>query len=110
MYKAGDKINVLDRSWSFGIVNGRYTSYIPMRNLTILKTNLCVMENAYGDKGGEYSQICDLLVTDGKENFYFTPSRLCESADKEIIIRYFSDGKDVTNQISDETKRNLKAL
>lgn len=37
----------------------------------------------------------------------FTHTRYLEPVDKKIELRYFCDGQDVTDSISDETKRNL---
>lgn len=110
MLKAGDKVDMFDRSWAFGIENGEYTSYVPMKNLIIVQINLNVMEDASGQNSGQFSEVCDLLVTNGIGDFYFVPSRFCKPVNKKIEIRYFSDGKDMTDQISDETKRNLKTL
>lgn len=110
MYEIGDKVNIRDRSYGFGIENNRYTSSIPMKNLTIIETGLQVMGNADGQvKSGSFCEVCDLLVKNDV-GYYFIPSQDCKLINKEIIIRYFSDGKDVTDQISDETKRNLKVL
>lgn len=106
MLKVGNKVNMFDRSWAFGIRNGEYTSYVPMKNLIIVKTHLDVMEHVDGDRTGQYSEICDLLVMDDN-GYYFVPSRFCKLAVGEIEIRYFFDGKDVTDKISDKTKRNL---
>lgn len=109
MFKIGDKVNVKDRSYGFGIQGGEYTSLIPMENLTVIKIDLQTTRNIFGKTSGAFSELCDLLVADN-DGFYFIPSQDCKPVDKEIEIRYFSDGKDVTDQISDETKRNLKAL
>jgi len=114
MYKVGDRVNVYDGSWSFGIYNGKYCGCMPHKpfeirqNLLVIETNLSVMENANGGRQGQYSEICDLLITDEGGNFWFIRSEFCKSANKEIEIRYFADGKDVTNKISNKTKRNLR--
>lgn len=116
-YAIGDKVNVEDGSYSFGVYSGRFSSSVPYggngelrKNLTVVETNLSAMRDATGDRTGEYFAVNDLLITDGKGNFWFTQSRFCEPVDKEIEIRYFSDGEDITDEISEETKRNLKSL
>lgn len=110
--KIGDKVNVIDVSYSFGICDGKYFKYgLPFghrSNLTIIETGLFIMETAGGETTGKFRQQNDLLVTDEKGNFWFTQSRFCKLVNKEIEIRYFCDGEDVTDSISDETKRNLK--
>ena len=110
--KIGDKINVRDGSYGFGIRNGEVIQYLnnmddSRKNLTIVKTGLYVMSDADEPRHGAYSRVNDLLVTDGNGNFWFTQSRLCELVDKEIKVKYICNGVDVTGSISDETKRNL---
>ncbi len=103
-YKIGDVVKARDRSYSFGIEGGKYSDGVPYcEPVTVIKTDLTVMEQA---NRGRYTAICDLLVTDGNENYWFTASRFCSLAN-DIEIRYFSNGEDVTDKISDETKRNL---
>lgn len=109
MLKVGNRVNVRDKSYSFGIQNGDYSPRLDsMENLLIVHVDLDTIRHTGEDK--KYCGVNDLLVTDGRSGFWFTQSRFCRLIDKEIEIRYFSDGKDVTNRISDETKRNLKAL
>lgn len=115
MFKIGDRVNMRDGSWSFGIYNDEYCHHVPNKpeirqNLLVIKTNLTVMEEADGDRTGHYSEVCDLLVTDENSGFWFTRSDLCNPVDKKIEVRYFSDGKDITNEISDETKQNLRSV
>ncbi len=105
-FKAGDKINVIDGSWAFGIKDSKYTDYVAFKyreGLTVIQSELCVCR----PESGYDVENCDLLVTDGGRNYFFVQSDLCESVDKKIEIRYFCDGKDVTDNISEETKRNL---
>lgn len=111
VYKVGDKVKVGDRSYGFGIDGGEYARGAPyLESLTIVATGLDVMMHANGKKEGRYTEVNDLLVTDGKDGYWFTQSRFCKPVEKKIEIRYFSDGRDVTDRISDETKRNLRAL
>ena len=109
----GDRVNVFDVSWSFGIYNGQYRHRIPLgnirKNLVVVKTGLSIMKNPYGKTTGEYREQNDLLVTDKHGNFWFIQSRFCELVNKEIEVRYYCDGKDVTDSISDETKKDLRS-
>lgn len=110
-FKVGDKVNVYDGSYSFGVYDGEYCGSIPhpncRDNLTIVKTGLSVMERAEGKRHGEYREVCDLLVTDSSDGFWFIRSDFCRLIDKKIELRYYCDGQDVTDSISEETKRNL---
>lgn len=106
-FKPGDKVKVRDRSYNFGIDCGEYSTSIGHGNLTVVATGLTAMRGGHR-LFGEYTQVCDLLVTDGNGGFWFTQTRFCEAVDKKIEIRYFCDDEDVTDQISDETKRNLQ--
>ena len=108
--KVGDKIKIRDYSYGFGVYGGKFcsTGYIKFAGvLTVIRTGLYAMKNADGTTHGEFYQQNDLLVTDGKGNFWFVQSRFCELVDKEVKVRYICDGKDVTSSISEETKRNL---
>ena len=110
--KIGDKVNITDGSYGFGIWDGELISYLPNRNddrdnLTVVRTGLCAMREANGTRHGEFTQVNDVLVTDGNGNFWFTQTRFCELVNKEIEVYYFCDGIDVTHKLSDETKRNL---
>ena len=106
-FKIGDKINVVDGSWAFGIRNDKYTENIPLSNregLTVIQTEICVCRPCLFYPVGN----CDLLVTDCDGGYFFAISDLCELAGKKIELRYFCDGKDVTDDISSEAKKNLK--
>lgn len=113
--KKGDKVNVKDGSYGFGIQNGQYCTWLnnqdnSRKNLTVVETGLSVMKQAGKISYGEFRQQNDLLVTDEQGNFWFAQSRFCELVNKEIEVRYFCDGADITDSVSDETKRNLKAI
>lgn len=114
MLKVGDKVNVEDVSWSFGIYKGRYSPRMPYGKqgevFIVIQTGLDVMKDSDGARTGSLFEQCDLLVTDEHGGYWFTQSENCKLVNKEIEVRYFSDGKDVTDRISDETKRNLKSL
>lgn len=108
--KIGDKVRITDGSYCFGILNGRYvehTDFACRDHLTIVAIGLSVMEDYSKETQGEYSAVNDILVTDGEENYWFTQSRFAVNVDKKIEVRYFCEDEDITNQVSNETKRNL---
>ena len=105
-FKIGDKIRITDGSYAFAIYNGKLEMYLPanMRsNVTVVATGLAI--NKHGDR---WDEACDLMVADEDGNYAFTQSGLCRSTEKQIEIRYFIGDEDVTDDISAETKRNLK--
>ena len=110
--KIGDKVNVFDRSYGFGVCNGQFVREgIPIGltdNAVIVQTNLFVMQNVDGDRYGRYREQNDLIVRDIRGGLWFTQSRFCKLVGKKIDVRYFCGGKDITDSISDETKRNLQ--
>jgi len=90
-FKKGDKVDIRDGSWIFGIQDGEYKEHCNNRdgsreNLTVIETDLSVarLEGIFGDKNdlsGEFSAVNDLLVTDNKGSFWFTQSRFCKPAE-----------------------------
>lgn len=107
----GDKVNITDDSYGFGIQDGKLIKRLSFRgNLTIIQTGMYVMRDANSTTRGEYRQQNDLLVTDGNGNFWFTQSRFCKPIDKKIEVKYFCDGEDITDSISDETKQAVRAV
>lgn len=106
-FKIGDKIEITDGSYAFAIYNGKFEKHLPVNmksNITVATINLAVEKH-----GDTFSEGCDLMVTDGDGNYAFTQSRLCKSVETQIEIRYFCNGEDVTDAISEETKSNLTA-
>ncbi len=105
-FKIGEKIEIVDSSYGFAIYGDEFEMHVPINmksNITVIATGLAV--NKHGDS---WDEACDLMVTDGNGNYAFAQSRLCKSVGKQIEVRYFCNGKDVTDDISGETKRNLK--
>ena len=105
-FKKGDKVNIYDGSYVFGIKNGGYSTYCDSRNdnrknLTVVETGLSVVELRYKDSkyndechlSGPYSAVNDLLVTDNNGSFWFTQSRFCNPVEPNhhIVI----DGKTI---------------
>lgn len=106
MLQVGDKVDMHDGSYCFGIKDGGYTSYCDRetdrKSLTVVQINLSTMECADGTRNGDYTQVCDILVTNNNGDFWFTQSRFVKPAAHTITI----DGKDIV--ISDESFANLK--
>ncbi len=102
--KVEDRITIRDNSYCFGIEHGCYSTCCSGRTLRVIKTYLATMKKAYGSRGGEYTQINDLLVTDDAGNFWFTQSRFAESIERKHTIDI--DGKQVV--LSHQSFENLK--
>ena len=114
MFKVGDKVNVLDGSYSFGIEDGRYSHWCHDHNgnrngLIVVETGLSAMAKEFGNRSGPDTWVCNILVKNDRGGFWFTQERYCVLAEKKITVRYFDENdKDVTDKISDETKKNLQ--
>ncbi len=102
-FKEGDKVNIRDGSYVFGIQDGEYKNHCSnfggsRNNLTVVKTGLYVVKlknyehSEQNHLSGEFSAVSDLLVTDNKGSFWFTQSRFCKPAEHHIVI----DGKSIT--------------
>ena len=92
MIKPGDKVNVTDGSYGFGIMGGEFTDE-PLHgmknqreglNCTIVETGLSILMH---DKLSE--DVVDTLVTNEAGDYFFYQSEYCELADRVIFI----DGK-----------------
>ena len=106
--KVGDRVNMFDGSYAFGINKGQYSDDCSCFNddrngLTILEIDLRVTENAYGKISGEYTTVCDILVTNGNGGFWFTRSRFLRLCNGYTIT---IDGKEIT--ISEKSYQELK--
>jgi len=105
--KVGDKVDMKDGSWSFGVNKGEYSGSPNNFNgdrdgLTVIETDLRVMKDCNDDKSGTFSGISDILVTDGKSGFWFAKSSQCKLCDHTIEI----DGKKI--EMSAKSYENLK--
>ena len=105
--KVDDKVNIKDGSYAFGIENGRYTrssNCDKREGLAVISTGLKTMRDADEERSGEYTQVCDLLVTDNDGGYWFTQSRFVEPVDPihTIVI----DGAEI--EISDKSFKALK--
>jgi hypothetical protein len=105
----GDKVNINDGSWGFGVRDGQYCHSTSCgnnrKNLTVVAVGLYAMKDNTDNRHGEFSAVNDIAVTDGHGSVWFTQSRFCELVDREIEVRYFRNGEDVTGFIADEAKR-----
>ena len=85
-FKKGDKVNIHDGSYCFGIQNGEYSGNCnhqdgSRKNLTVVKTNLrvvCLGSTSWPNElSGRFTAVDDLLVTNNNGSFWFTQSRFC---------------------------------
>lgn len=111
MFKKGDKVRIVNEESSFGIVEGRYVKYsIPgmygETGFTVVDTGIEVKRNPYVRLTDP--KTTDLLIKDEKENYFFVSSKTVESVNPEIALRYLSNNKDVTEELSDESKRAVR--
>ncbi len=105
--KIGDKVDIIDGSYVFGIRNGRYTASCNHQNgdregLTVVDTGLKTMKDYTDKTTGESCAVCDILVTNNEGNYWFTQSSLVELCKHTIVI----DGKKI--EISGKSFEALK--
>ncbi len=107
MFQKGDRVKITNEESSFGIVDGRYVKFhIPRayndNGFIIVDTGIEVRR----EKSNVLSEPkkTDLLIKDEAGNYFFVSSKLVELASPEISIRYYSNGRDVTKELSDESK------
>lgn len=98
-FKKGDKVNIRDGSYIFGIQNGEYSEYCNNRdksrkNLTVIRIGLTVLCKLDRDMTGTFSVVNDMLVTDNYGDYWFTQSRFCNPAESNHTI--IIDGKSIT--------------
>ena len=103
MFQKGDKVKVSRMDCSFGICDGQYVWFnIPQRReseFTVIESGSFKISRQAG-----LSLKADALITDNKGNYYFVPSEYLCRIDPEIKLRYYSNDKDVTGELSDESK------
>ena len=93
--KVGDRVDMHDGSFVFGICDGEYSTYCSSFNsdrdgLTVVKTGLRTIENVkYVDN--KVSHICDILVKNNHGNYWFVASSQCRLSCHTIEI----DGKTI---------------
>lgn len=94
--KAGDKVKVLRNFKNYEMGCG---------------CNWQPEKESFIGKSYTVTQIKDTYIKlDSSPNYHLFPFFVLEVVEsaKVIELRYFCEGKDVTNDISDETKQNLK--
>lgn len=95
--KIGDRIYVNDGSYSFGIKNGQYSRLIgdrnnvPRQQYIIIKTGLRAMRDINKINSGEYTTVCDILITDGDGDFFFTQEKFVKLVEFEHIVVFNGD-------------------
>ena len=107
-FKVGDKIEMFDGSYAFGIKDGMYDvlSYCQSKGpFTIIRVNLSTLGfTVRPNKSGRFDRTADILITDNNGGFWFVPSRFARLISPMHTITIA--GKDI--EISDESYRNLK--
>jgi hypothetical protein len=104
--RKGDRINVTDGSWVFGVCDGEYQNGISnggnnRDHLLVVSDGLQVSNNGTGD--GMKDDPCQVLATNGNGDFWFVPEKHCRLVDKHRIT---IDGKDI--DLSEESFNELK--
>ncbi len=112
--QVGDKVNMYDGSYCFGIQHGRFTTWCSHANgeregLLVADTDLEVLGEAddltASKIGGEFNEVCDILVTNNNGGYWFTQSRLVRLCELEHTVSF--DGGDVVT-ISDQSYQALR--
>lgn len=112
MIKKGEIVVVMDNSYNFGVQHDSYrgTHGVFGDPLRVVEIGLSVMKDPLRNSTtGEFCAICDLLVTDERGGFWFVSSRLVKQTKKKIEVRFVCDGEDVTDDMSEETKKAILA-
>lgn len=108
--RVGDKVDVHDSSYCFGVRNDKYSTHISNFNdsrkgLIVIKTGLEVMEYPGGETSGVYSKVNDILATDGDGGYWFIQSRFVRLCTPDHTISF--DGSEPVT-ISDQSYQALK--
>ncbi|HDY88531.1 MAG TPA: hypothetical protein ENH82_10540 [bacterium] len=101
--KIGDKVDLVDGRYAFGIKGGEFTNSCnkyERNGLTILATGLRVLKDYCWEANHETCS--DVLVTNGQGDYWFTRMEYLRPCKRIIVI----DGQ--TIEISDESFENLK--
>lgn len=112
-FQVGDVVNMHDGSYCFGIQNGKYVmncggyvrGFDDREGLIVVDTDLDVMQHAEGRRTGPYTEVNDLLVTNGKGGYWFTQSGFVRLAKPKRTLT-LDTGEKVT--ISDESYQELR--
>lgn len=106
--KVGDKVDMFDGSYAFGVNKEQYSTNCNARNgdrdgLTVVRTGLRVSGQAYESTSGASTRVCDVLVTNSEGGFWFTQSRFLKLCNEHTIT---IDDQEIT--ISDKSYQELK--
>lgn len=106
MLKIGDKVEITDWSYAFGVKDGVYST-LPRKSrgkrFTVLQTNLKATGDPHQLMSNGVRATADILVTDNDGGFWFTTSWLAKKINHTIT---FDNG--FTIEISDESYNALK--
>jgi len=100
MIKVGDRVDVFDAPYVFGVCNGKYTHKCQgafQKNLLVIATGLSLRR-----VGGSSYFIANTLLTDSMGNYWFVHRTDCRLVNHIIVI----DGKKI--EISHESWENLR--
>ena len=109
MLKIGDKIRMNDRSYAFGVKDGKYSEFPRHKDkgpFTVVEVDLLVARKSSvrEEELGHPATVSDILLTDDNGGFWFVPSNYTELIiPKHTII---IDGNPI--EISDESFEALK--
>ena len=112
--QVGDRVDMHDCSYCFGVQNGEYTTWCDNRNgdregLTVVKTRLSVLgetnSHTISKIGRAFDEVCDILVTNNDGGYWFTQSRFVNLCEPEHTVSF--DGGDIVT-ISDQSYRELR--
>ena len=106
MFKIGDKVNITDRSYTFGFADSELSLKEPphsrMKNLVVVASGLNVVRSTIESKRSS-SNMCDVIVKDGKGGWWFVPSDQLQHATHTVSF----DGETAVT-LSNESFQNLK--
>ncbi len=108
MLKVGDKIEMFDGSYAFGVKNGRYDTLSccqSKRPFTVIRVNLSTLSYTQRPNvPGQFDRTADILITDSNNGYWFVPSRFARLISTHTVT--FDNGKAIA--ISDESYEALK--
>ena len=91
-FKKGDKVNIVDGSYSFGY-DGKEKRFERFgcggntgKTFTVESTDHRAMRDIHEDRGGQYTAVCDTLVSCDDGSFYYTQQRFLRPAKRVIVI------------------------
>ncbi len=110
--KVSDKVFLKQTSYAFGIIDGLYVCgsgevFYKGQKFTVIAHDLCVARKTLCGRIGEDGEVCDLLITDGNENYLFIKSEYVKSVNPEPTHTVVFDGNEPV-ELSDKSFKALK--